>query len=562
MTNQIFGYQTLPEDGPSDTSFFEGTELVIPSGNIDINNTQVKLFVRPNTHLHSCFSQHHETYCYVWGMPAHPEIDSTDIPKWCIKVVAEKCYNEFKNLVGTFVVIIDEPHQNRLTFVTDILGIRTMFLGKHENRIVFGSDVWSIHQAGLTSGVIDYDAVSCWIAYEYNCTGGSIFADFRRLPAGSVIEIQHNKYTELQYAEIKPNYQLRTSSVEKVEEDLHDIVSSTIKTLLANNPKMSLALSGGYDSRYLLALSSSFGKSSIDCVTVESTDAEVQIARQVAAALDVPLSIHSAGGSVYDLYDQVYHFTADGFPISKFVTHCVAQQYPRIPMLNGFLGSILMRGSHDKIQGKYETEWEEDLADVLQRKHTIGGFKLFRKEIANRIQLRSRVPMEEAVRNGIKAGKVFIWVDIYFRQRYYISNNFLQHIGITEALLPFYSWPLLSYKMEHDYTLFSRDVFKNIFRKHFFPLSQIPHTDDLVSKKTQRSFGNARCTKRWARQLLPKLMSKKWLSLLAKKQPILHTIASIGGIHRTEYTILRLQRLYLLEKKLKDAGLDFDWDSI
>jgi hypothetical protein len=199
---------------------------------------------------------------------------------------------------------------------------------------------------------------------------------------------------------------------------------------------------------------------------------------------------------------------------------------------------------------------------VLQRKYTIGGFKLFRKGIANRIQMRSRLPMEEAVRNGMKVGKVFIWADLHFRQRYYISNNFLEHIDITEALLPFYSWALLSYKMEHDDALFSRKIYKNIFRTHFLPLSQIPHSDDLVSKKTQRSFGNARITKRWARQLLPKLLSKKWLSLLAKKQPILHTIASIGDIHRTEYTILRLQRLYLLEKRLKDAGLDFDWNCI
>jgi len=562
MMNQIFGYQTLPEDEPSDASFFEGTELVIPSGNIDINSMQVKLFAGPNTHLQSCFSQHYETYCYVWGIPAHPEIDYADIPKWCIKIDAEKCYNEFKNLVGTFVIIIDEPRQNRLTFVTDILGIRPMFLGKHENRIVFGSDVWSIHQAGLTSGVIDYDAVSSWISYEYNCTDNSIFSDFRRLPAGSLVKIQNNKYIAQQYAEIKPNYQLQTSSMEKIVEDLHDIVSSTIMMLLANNPKMSLALSGGYDSRYLLALSSSFGQSSIDCVTVESTDEEVQIARQVAATLDVPLSIHPVSGSVWDLYDQVYHFTADGFPISKFVTYCIAQQYPQIPLIDGFLGGILIRGANDKIQGKHETEWKENLADVLQSEYTVGGFKLFRKEIANRIQMRSRAPMEEAVKKGTKIGKVFSWTNLHFRQRYYISNNFLQHMGIAEALLPFYSWPLLNYKMEHDNALFSRDIYKNIFRNYFFPLSQIPHSDDLTSRKPQRSFGNARCTKRWARQLLSKLMSKKWLALLAKKQPILHTIASIGDIHKTEYTILRLQRLYLLEKKLKDAGLDFDWDSI
>ena len=40
----------------------------------------------------------------------------------------------------------------------------------------------------------------------------------------------------------------------------------------------------------------------------------------------------------------------------------------------------------------------------------------------------SRFPMEEAVKKGTKIGKSILGGQIfYFRQRLYISNNFLQH---------------------------------------------------------------------------------------------------------------------------------------
>ena len=60
-------------------------------------------------------------------------------------------------------------------------------------------------------------------------------------------------------------------------------------------------------------------------------------------------------------------------------------------MLNVFLGDILIRGVFDKILGKYETEWKEDLVDVLERKHLRFSHKLFRKLIRKDIFERIRI---------------------------------------------------------------------------------------------------------------------------------------------------------------------------
>ena len=557
--NQIFGSQILPSDNSLNDIEFKGIHPVIASSNRTANPRQINLFVEPHSHFQSCYSEQYQSFSYVWGIPSHPRIAMSDIPEWCAKVTAEKHYELFRELVGFFVVIIDEPIQNRITFITDILGVRPLFLGKYKGRLVFGSNVWQMYEEGMNSGKINYDAVSSLIAYGFNCTGGSLFSDLNRIPPGSAVIFQEGQYKEISYTKIYLNSE--TPSSDKISKDIHDIVSATVKTLLANHHQVSLSLSGGYDSRYLLALILSLGTASIDCATVDFTEAEGQIASEVAKTLNVPLKTCHLRGSEWDMYEQVYHFTPDGFPITKNVNYCVAEQFPGIPMVNGFLGGILIRGVKDTIMGKYENEWKGDLADILQQRYLSTSLKMLRKDIAERIIMRSRIPMEYAVRQGSQFGKVFAWTNIYYHQPYYISNNFMQHIAITEALLPFYSWELLEYKMSHDNRLFTRDIFLGIFKNNFPKLAEIPHADDLLSKKI-RLFGVARCTKQWARKLFPLIYGKDWLSLLQRKQCLIRDIVGIAGLRKAESSIFLLERLYLLEKKARDAGLDFDWNSI
>jgi hypothetical protein len=585
-SNQIFGYQVLREDGPSTDIMFSGA---LPVQKPCSEAWGVELFASPHSSLQSFVSSEQGLCVYVWGIPAHPEVRPSDIPSWCATVVAGEQYRRFRELLGTFVVIVDQPRKHRLTFVSDILGIRPFFLGRHNGRLIFGSDVWSIHKAGLTSGKVDYDTVASWIAFGYGCTGGSFFADLRRLPPGAALVIQDGQATEIPYTRfaLDPH----TPNTEQAAEYLHDTVSSSLKALVANHSRLSLSLSGGFDSRYLLALSLQAKAPIETIVNVRFTREEGEIAHKVADTLRVPIVDFPVDGNLWDIYDEVYHFAADGFPTSKFVTYCIAQQHPKIPMLNGFLGGVIIRGYDDMIEEKYEDEFSENLADVLERDLLFTDLRVFRLNIfrgdfAKRMLARSRVPLEELVRRGSPTAKVFDWNLLYHLQRYYASNNFLQHLGFAEALLPFYSWGLLSYKMAHPYRLFDDAVYNTIFRRHFPQLADIPHSDYLTWDRLEREahgLGNnlrgwwnahrgvAQCTRRQARRLLPIMGQKGWLDLLKKDVCIPMTIFGCTsfpqGISRrfvpvVEKLMLNFERLYLLEKRAKENGVDFNWDGI
>lgn len=557
--NRLFGYQSLSSGSSSDDVVFDGTEPVSPRGSLNLNKTQLRLFASPGTRLLRSYSQQHDATCYVWGSPVHEVIASSDIATWCIDVIMKKEYRKFRELIGAFVVVVDEAGCNRITFVTDVIGVCPMFMSIHNGRLAFGSDVWPLYEAGLSGGAIDYDALSTWVAYGYNCTDGSLFSDLRRSPPGAVVIYEGGRCTKIPYAELEGGSE--TKSVDQAAEELHHIVSSTAKSLLANHARVSIALSGGYDSRYLAALALSMkGRDYLECMTVSFTKAEGEVAREVGERLGLRLESLPVSGSLWDLYDQVYHDTPDGFPVSKFVTHCVAQRYPGIPMVNGFVGDPLMRGSKDIFRGKYETEYAGDLADILQEIQLFTYFRAFRKDLAKRIQSRSRVPMEEAVRKGAQVGKIFAWADLYYRQRCYISNNFLQHRDLADALLPFYSWSLISYKFTHDYRLINRGVYDRIFRNYFPQVAAIPHSSDLPTNK--RNSIVSRHTREWARHILPQLCGRGRLSLVSRTWGIPVDLAGIMGLYRAEDAIILLERLYLLEKKVRDAGLQIDWEAI
>jgi hypothetical protein len=230
-------------------------------------------------------------------------------------------------------------------------------------------------------------------------------------------------------------------------------------------------------------------------------------------------------------------------------------------MLTGFMGDLLMRGSRDTILGKDETHWKDDLATALQQKHLAVYPQLFREGIAQRIQDRALVPMEEAIRKGSQTGKIIFWADTYYRQRYYISMNFLQNLGLSEALMPFYSWRLLDYKLSHESRLFHRGIYRTLFQKHFPKLSKIPHADELP-KQSRRRTPIAACTKTWSRRLLAAMCNKNELTLLSKKHCIPRVLAGMAGVSRVEGLVHTVQRLYLLERQVKEARLGFDWERI
>lgn len=569
IRNHILGQELLVDEPTTttDQSMPAGvSRVVLPAA----APGQIAVFAGPDTNLQSCISQ--ATCTYVWGFPAHPDVARSEIGAWAARVLESGEVFRFRELLGTFIIIIDEPQQHRVTFINDVLGIRPFFVSLRGKRLRFGSDVWAMHRAGFTSGEIDYQELSAWIGFSCSCSGGTLFADLRRLSPGTVTTYHDGRLSEHPYTAF--SISSRVPGTEEAADVIHHIVSSTAQTLFARNPSISLALSGGFDSRYLLALALQSGVNIDRLITVSYPAEEGEVARQVADVLGVAVEDLRLGDSEWDTYAEPYHFSADGFPISKHLTYRIAQQAPGLPLVNGFLGGIVVRGHDDTLDGKYESQWGDELAAALQRVYLLTSFDIFRKDIAERIEETCRSIFQGLVQRGrSELGKGLEWFNLYSRQRFYISNNFLQHLSISEALLPFYSWELLQYKVSLPYSVFNDDVYLRIFRKHCPPLAEIIHSDYLQQERGHWQRAKSRFDRwmswstrrpsqtsvRWARELLPLMANGDWLSLLSRRRATLLILAALVGHPVAEAAVFVIRRLYLLEQRLRAEGLECDW---
>ena len=553
--NQLYGYQLLPgEHAPLGGLRGPCLWQSVPGGG------RLAVFVTPNTSLLTARDPDTQRILYLWGRPVHPDRTVTDLSAWCLDLFLREDYAPLKDLLGSFVIVVDDPMHERVLIASDILGVRHFFVGHHEGRLIFGSEVWPLYQAGLVAGRVDYDAVAAWLMYRYNCTNGSLFQDLSRVPPGAVTIVEQGTTRVIPYVTWEFRHE-QAAPEGQTAESLHAIMLETMKALSAQRPHFNLALSGGYDSRYLLGLLRTLGAQPQTCLTVAGHQ-QALTARQVAAACGVPYHELSMPGSEWDLYrpEEVYHDAPDGFPITKNLTHCVAQACTPLPLMTGFLGDPLMRGSKDTYQGHYDTTWTGNLAHALQRKHGM-AVTHYRSRVARRLIERSLAPMEEAVWQGAKIGKVFGWTDVFYRQRLYIANNFLQHLGLSEALLPFYHWALVDYKFSHPYGTCTRATYMRMMQQTSPQLAEISRADEVRTASHERP-ALAQCARLWAGHLLKQLRTSHHLALLSRTHCIPRLMAGLAGLHRAEPIIVETQRLHLFETHMARAGVDFTWDRL
>jgi hypothetical protein len=52
------------------------------------------------------------------------------------------------------------------------------------------------------------------------------------------------------------------------------------------------------------------------------------------------------------------------------------------------------------------------------------------------------------------------------------------------------------------------------------------------------------------------------MSLLDRKNALVHDFAGLAGYRKAESSMMQLQRFYLLEKEARESGLELDWNRL
>lgn len=265
----------------------------------------------------------------------------------------------FHEIDGYFTLVLVDKKKSELYLVTDRYGLWPLYMYRVDNNI----RSWSTLLGRITECDskldIDKDAICSFLNHSHFLGNNTLYKNVSRVEPSKIIRINQNGniINECQYwtwSEIKP----RELSFDEAVDELYIHFINAVESHLESGKKYCLTLSGGLDSRALLAAACRIGKYDITCLSFgypESQD--VKIASEVCKALNVThqVSIIDSGNwykerekGVFNTSGMYSFLHMHGLnPIDEIAE--ISTQ-----VVNGYLGDLVLGGGYlDKKDGRF-----------------------------------------------------------------------------------------------------------------------------------------------------------------------------------------------------------------
>lgn len=492
----------------------------------------------------------------IWGYPIHPAIPRSRLAGAILKNGFGNAHSLLAETRNFFAVFCFNRASGDLDVLQDPLGLQPFFFYSERGALRFATDARLVAANLKAKPPLDTCAVASWLLCNYNVSGNSLYRGIRRLPAGYALSVRHG------CIEHPPSISLRRACAARpaaahasVGELIITGIREAVGCAVEQTPDSVLPLSGGYDSRLLAAvLVYDFGYRP-DCINVAYDNAEGLIAGRVAQELALPLEEIGPANRIWELHESVFRFSADGLPIGNFVTDLIARHREGTPLMHGFLGDSLIRGSHDRLDGKLSQECttHEKIDRVLQG-FAPGKFRMLKESARCRARSLTASALELNLRACPAGLDEFIWMDWSLRQRFYISNNFLLHAEYSEALIPFYDATLLDLRVRFAKHCFTQRGYKRLFERYYPQLAVIPHASELAVESSRAPV--CRRIKLMAWELVRTLRKRDGLAICDKEWAVPRMAAAALGVRGFEERVCALYRLLVFERACHAQGYD------
>jgi hypothetical protein len=476
-------------------------------GRDDCSSSLTVLFDDAAFRFHSskeqlCGLQHKhvgDAFIAIWGTPI-PK-DSQDVLAEFQKA-AHGEYGGLKFLGGSWSAIVYSTSTKQLRLINDFIGTRPILYFHDGVRFAFASDVCHLRAIGNVGTAVNPDVLASWIWYGYNVAPTGILVNARHMAPGSVL-VAHpdGRHEETPY--ITKSDATRVGSREELIHCFERVIGRACEYALKSSPCVNVMLSGGWDSRYVLAhlLDRGGNKNNLRLTTVDHFG-EGESARKVARVAGLELEV--LPGTVYpdDSFDQPFNRTLEGLAFTKHATNIAAAHRPGMPAIQGYLGDSLVRGKNARrFNFNVDMPLQQQAAELADGHRSV-PLGILREDVLQEIRNRS-IKLTETILSSRMAGRPAATFDMYGRQRRYIVNNFLQHIEINEVYLPFCSWELVSHYLYADNHYLNEELYPEMFRKFY------PEIGDVPRHKNVFRAGDCVCENApaWARLSLQTLFS-------------------------------------------------------
>jgi asparagine synthase (glutamine-hydrolysing) len=165
-----------------------------------------------------------------------------------------------ERLIGMFAFAVYDRKERVLMLVRDRLGIKPLYWGRLDGRIVFASELKAFAPLPGFPPEIDRDALASYICTGYVPAPASIYRGISKLEPGTMLEVRadgivgsHSYWSALDVAVCGQSMPLKTGAPEAIEQ-LETLLTDAVTRRMVADVPLGVFLSGGIDSSTVAAL--------------------------------------------------------------------------------------------------------------------------------------------------------------------------------------------------------------------------------------------------------------------------------------------------------------------
>ena len=214
---------------------------------------------------------------------------AADLLRWSIEQYRERGISFVKDLNGAFNLLLWDDQDSRIYFANDRYGLRPVYRTRVSGVDYIGTSIRAL--LGLAGQSPRLNTFSLYNSLSFSrvwAGSHTLFRDVAAIEPGSILSWHDGTVDQSTYwdYEFTPNDDFDESDVDALAEAFR----SAIETHLPQSKTTGLSLSGGLDSRAVLAGVAPDRRGSIPCYTWASSDqcSEAVLARETAEALQSP----------------------------------------------------------------------------------------------------------------------------------------------------------------------------------------------------------------------------------------------------------------------------------
>jgi hypothetical protein len=200
-----------------------------------------------------------------------------------------------RGLDGVFAAMLWHAGERKLIVVTDIMGVQPLYIHRRPGTLVLASETKAFAAGGVVPVRMNAAAWGAFVGIRHTLADQTLLDGVDRVAAGStlVYDVEADELTcTAHWTWPAPGRVERLEDVSTV--DIADALMAEVRAYQAHHADGVITLSGGHDSRLLLAAVVASGQRP-RALTVEHPDEffnfEARMAKRISAMLDVPLTL-------------------------------------------------------------------------------------------------------------------------------------------------------------------------------------------------------------------------------------------------------------------------------